>query len=288
MPGRYISPYNLDERMKRLDRPGLPEMPCICDPECMCADLCAGDLTQNCLCEENGLFCRVTEGWDIDDLDVPDLEGVKQSNFVDTRHSDGVQPMLAHDMLPNSPTLRLAFQLATMDRAQLKRLGKYFQHAKRPQHKDQTKTSGLQDGSFAVCATQNSSNDGQNPAFQQHQHALKPLTHSAIEVQHDFPRKYVHRETPVMASLHHPVSTVSCYSTFSVVHGSPLANSFQNGQQTKTRLSDVSQKTKKQGLVQKSFSLVKRALSWTPRTSKSFDGEMIDRLIRPSPLKKIS
>jgi len=62
MPGRYISPYNLDERMKRLDRPGLPEKPCICDPECMCADLCADDLTQNCLCEENGLFCLVTEG----------------------------------------------------------------------------------------------------------------------------------------------------------------------------------------------------------------------------------
>ena len=70
---KYISPYNLDERAKRLNVPGGPEMPCICDPECICAPLCASDPTQNCLCEENGLFVRVTEGMDIDDLDVPDL-----------------------------------------------------------------------------------------------------------------------------------------------------------------------------------------------------------------------
>ena len=69
----YISPYNLDERAKKLNVPGGPEMPCICDPECICAPLCASDPTQNCLCEENGLFVRVTEGMDIDDLDVPDL-----------------------------------------------------------------------------------------------------------------------------------------------------------------------------------------------------------------------
>ena len=70
---KYISPYNLDERAKKLNVPGGPEMPCICDPECICAPLCASDPTQNCLCEENGLFVRVTEGMDIDDLDVPDL-----------------------------------------------------------------------------------------------------------------------------------------------------------------------------------------------------------------------
>lgn len=69
----YISPYNLNERAKKLNVPGGPEMPCICDPECICAPLCASDPTQNCLCEENGLFVRVTEGMDIDDLDVPDL-----------------------------------------------------------------------------------------------------------------------------------------------------------------------------------------------------------------------
>ncbi len=183
MPGRYISPYNLDERMKRLDRPGLPEKPCICDPECMCADLCADDLTQNCLCEENGLFCLVTEGWDIDDLDVPDLEGVEQSKSVNTRNSDEVKPMLAHDTPPDSPTLHLAFQLATTDRAQLERLKQYSQHIKRPQHKVQTKTSKLQDRSFSVWVTPNSSDAGQNRASQQHQRAVKPLAHSAIERQ---------------------------------------------------------------------------------------------------------
>ena len=70
---KYISPYNLNERAKKLNVPGGPEMPCICDPECICAPLCASEPTQNCLCEENGLFVRVTEGMDIDDLDVPDL-----------------------------------------------------------------------------------------------------------------------------------------------------------------------------------------------------------------------
>lgn len=69
----YISPYNLNERAKKLDDPNGPEMPCLCDPECICAPLCASDTTQNCLCEENALFVRVTEGMNIDDLDVPDL-----------------------------------------------------------------------------------------------------------------------------------------------------------------------------------------------------------------------
>lgn len=70
---QYVSPYNLNERAKKLNTPGGPDMPCICDPECICALLCAGEPTRNCLCEENGLFTRVTEGMDIDDLDVPDL-----------------------------------------------------------------------------------------------------------------------------------------------------------------------------------------------------------------------
>ena len=68
---RYISPYNLDERAKKLGRAGGPEKPCICDPECICAPLCASDPTHNCLCEENALFCRVTECMDIDDLSYP-------------------------------------------------------------------------------------------------------------------------------------------------------------------------------------------------------------------------
>ena len=83
LTGEYISPYNLNERAKKLNVPGGPEMPCICDPECICAPLCASDLTQNCMCEENGLFVRVTEGMDIDDLDVPDLvRGKRQPSEV--------------------------------------------------------------------------------------------------------------------------------------------------------------------------------------------------------------
>ena len=69
----YVSPYNLEERTKKLDVSGGPNMPCICDPDCICTPLCASDPTQDCLCEENGLFARVTEGMDIDELDVPDL-----------------------------------------------------------------------------------------------------------------------------------------------------------------------------------------------------------------------
>ena len=72
-PTPYISPYNLDERFKKLMDPNRADRPCICDPECICAPLCASDPTQNCLCEENALFVSVTEGMDIDDLDVPDL-----------------------------------------------------------------------------------------------------------------------------------------------------------------------------------------------------------------------
>ena len=68
---RYVSPYNLDERAKKLGRANGPEKPCICDPECICVPLCAPDSTQNCFCEENALFCRVTEGMDIDDLSYP-------------------------------------------------------------------------------------------------------------------------------------------------------------------------------------------------------------------------
>ena len=69
----YISPYNLEERAKKLKNPSAPQYPCICDPECVCTPLCASDPSKNCLCEENGLFVRVTEGMDIDDLNVPDL-----------------------------------------------------------------------------------------------------------------------------------------------------------------------------------------------------------------------
>ena len=84
----YVSPYSLDERAKKLNDPNGPEMPCICDEDCICAALCASDPTQNCLCEENSLFVRVTEGMDIDDLDVPDLVRRRSQTSVSTRSSE--------------------------------------------------------------------------------------------------------------------------------------------------------------------------------------------------------
>ncbi|KAL9123625.1 MAG: hypothetical protein Q9217_006959, partial [Psora testacea] len=92
----YISPYNLDERAKKLRAPGGPEMPCICDPECMCVPLCASDTTQNCLCEENGLFARVTEGMDIDDLDVPDLIRRKRLSWASSNSSSKASTSQTH------------------------------------------------------------------------------------------------------------------------------------------------------------------------------------------------
>ena len=84
----YVSPYNLEERAKKLNNPDGPEKPCICDEDCICAALCASDPTQNCLCEENSLFVRVTEGMDIDDLDVPDLVRRRSQTSVSTRSSE--------------------------------------------------------------------------------------------------------------------------------------------------------------------------------------------------------
>ena len=96
---RYISPYNLDERAKKLNVPGGPEMPCICDPECICAPLCASEPTENCLCEENGLFVRVTEGMDIDDLDVPDL--VRYNRHVSKASGSSAASLNSSDELPS-------------------------------------------------------------------------------------------------------------------------------------------------------------------------------------------
>ena len=96
----YVSPYNLDERAKKLYAAGAPDMPCICDPECICAPLCAGDLTQNCLCEENGLFARVTEGMDIDELDVPDLERRKKQGSADSISSKASASPARNDAPP--------------------------------------------------------------------------------------------------------------------------------------------------------------------------------------------
>lgn len=81
----YISPYNLNERAKIFDMEGVADLPCICDPDCICYPVCMSDRTQNCLCEENALFTRVTEGADIDELDVPDMI---RSPAVSSRDSD--------------------------------------------------------------------------------------------------------------------------------------------------------------------------------------------------------
>ncbi len=274
--------------MKRLDRPGLPEMPCICDPECMCADLCAGDLTQNCLCEENGLFCRVTEGWDIDDLDVSDLEDVEKYNFISAENSIGAQHVVAEDTSPSSPTLQVAIQLATMDRAQLLRLEKYFKHVMRPQHEQERKTSKLQDSASAVWATPSSFNARQSLVYEQHECAMKSLARSPTEVKHEFSENFVYWNTLVVVPLRRSVSSVCWYNTHVDVNGSPLVNPSRTSQQMQTYPSNAGQKTKKPGLIPRSFYSLKSALSWKFQTSKSFDGEMIDKMIRPSPFKKIS
>ena len=70
-PRGNFSPHNLDERAKRVNGSDAPEKPCICDPECMCAPLCALDPTQNYFCEESGMFGHVTEGMDVDELSCP-------------------------------------------------------------------------------------------------------------------------------------------------------------------------------------------------------------------------
>ncbi|KAL9098788.1 MAG: hypothetical protein Q9163_005614 [Psora crenata] len=97
----YVSPYNLDERAKKLRAPGGPEMPCICDRDCICAPLCASDPNQNCLCEENGLFVRVTEGMDIDDLDVPDLVRQSRHSWTSSTGSKSSAHQAAAENIPS-------------------------------------------------------------------------------------------------------------------------------------------------------------------------------------------
>ena len=60
-----------DDKTTKLEKTA--QFPCICDPDCICYGVCASDPTQDCLCEENPLFVQITEGANIDDLDVPDL-----------------------------------------------------------------------------------------------------------------------------------------------------------------------------------------------------------------------
>lgn len=62
------NPHNLTRRLERLSDPNGPEFPCICDPDCLCAPLCAGEPEENCLCETDPLFWRVTSGYEIEEL----------------------------------------------------------------------------------------------------------------------------------------------------------------------------------------------------------------------------
>ena len=104
----YISPYNLEERAKKLNAPGGPDMPCICDPDCICVPVCASDPTQNCLCEENRLFVPVTQGMDIDELDVPDL--VRRN-----RRCSQSSTASANSAATNTETLLNQFSQITVD-----------------------------------------------------------------------------------------------------------------------------------------------------------------------------
>ena len=89
----YVSPYNLNERGKILNAPDRAERPCICDSDCICFGVCASDPTQDCLCEENGLFVQITEGANIDDLDIPDLIRDDRAMYVsdDESMNEGIE-----------------------------------------------------------------------------------------------------------------------------------------------------------------------------------------------------
>ena len=81
-------PNNMNPHVETQSTTGLAEFPCICDPDCICYHLCASDTTQNCLCEENALFTNVTEGANIDELDVPDLVRPTTIRYPDNVRQD--------------------------------------------------------------------------------------------------------------------------------------------------------------------------------------------------------
>lgn len=68
-PVKYVSPPNLGERDKSPYLSRSAEFPCICNPECLDTPLCATELSQNCLCKQDSLFCQLAEGWDAGDLE---------------------------------------------------------------------------------------------------------------------------------------------------------------------------------------------------------------------------
>ena len=69
LPGKHrLTPPNLASRIKKLDDANASTPTCICDPDCLCAPLCAGEPDEDCLCETNPLFWRVTTGYEIEEL----------------------------------------------------------------------------------------------------------------------------------------------------------------------------------------------------------------------------
>ena len=67
-PLSQVNPHDLTSRIEKLDDPNAPNHPCLCDPDCLCAPLCAGEPDEDCLCETNPLFWRVTTGYEIEEL----------------------------------------------------------------------------------------------------------------------------------------------------------------------------------------------------------------------------
>ena len=278
VPENYISPYNLNERIKRLNRPGLPELPCICDPECMCFDLCAGDLTRNCLCEENGLFARITEGWDIDDLDIPDRDDARQMQFVNAGEFDQAQRSAADNMAPSSPTLNLAIQLSTMDRFQLKKLKRYFENVEGLQQNERNK-------SLLVWDIPKTSSDDHYLNWPQHERAIKPVAYSAIESQDIISRDSACQIASAVASSRLPISTASWDTAiFDVDRNSPMIQS-RDRQATHTNSCDKEKNTLDHGRIRRSFSTLRSAFYRKFLKSKCFDRDLIDAMIRPSPFK---
>lgn len=64
-----VNLHDLTSRIEKLEDPNsATKYPCLCDPDCLCASLCAGEPDEDCLCETNPLFWRVTTGFEIEEL----------------------------------------------------------------------------------------------------------------------------------------------------------------------------------------------------------------------------
>ena len=251
----------------------------------MCFDLCAGDLTQNCLCEENGLFARITEGWDIDDLDIPDREDTRQVQRANAGEFDQARRMAADNMAPISAILNLAIQLSTMDGVQLKKLKKYFQKVERLQQTERSERSILLDESSPILATPNISSAGQSLTLPQPENSIKLVAHSVIEVQDDIPKVSTHQIASAMASSCLPVPAVSWDKTIFNVNRKPPTRIPRDRQATHTNSCDNEKNTMEHGRVRRSFSTLRSAFYRKFMKSKCFDADLIDELIRPSPFK---